>query len=308
MNFTNYKISVITATFNSQATIKQTLDSITSQDYLNIEHIIVDGNSGDNTLKIIESYKPIYEEKNIKLVVSSKKDLGIYDAFNRGVELSSGDLIGFLNSDDFFAKNNILSTINWAFNKPGNKKVETISANLEYIDSSYQIIRKLKGRSISKKDFKKGFHPAHPTFYARKEIFSKYGKFDLSYQIAGDYELMLRFLVKHNINNLYINDNFVKMKIGGVSNQNLKNIYKANVECFRAWKENNLVISPLFIFTKPLKKIKEINVIKYIKYMISKTKGGAASYLLVLLNPLYLCKYKTHPKPLRILSHFGVLV
>ncbi|RDU58235.1 glycosyltransferase family 2 protein [Helicobacter sp. MIT 99-5507] len=276
MDFINYKISVITATFNSQATIKQTLDSVSSQNYLNIEHIIVDGKSNDNTLKIIESYKPIYEAKNIKLIISSKKDLGIYDAFNRGIELSSGDLIGFLNSDDFFSNNNILSIINWAFNKPGNKKVETISANLEYIDSRYQIIRKLQGRNISKKDFKKGFHPAHPTFYARKEIFNKYGKFDLSYKIAGDYELMLRLLVKHNINNLYINDNFVKMKIGGVSNQNLKNIYEANVECFRAWKENHLAISPLFIFIKPLKKIKEINFIKYIKYMISKTEGGGS--------------------------------
>ena len=275
MDFINHKISVITATFNSQSTIKQTLDSVSNQDYLNIEHIIVDGKSSDNTLKIIESYKPIYEAKNIKLIISSKKDSGIYDAFNRGIELSSGDLIGFLNSDDFFAKNNILSIINWAFNKPGNKKVETISANLEYIDSRYQIIRKLQGRDITKKDFKKGFHPAHPTFYARKEIFNKYGKFDLSYKIAGDYELMLRLLVKHNINNLYINDNFVKMKIGGVSNQNLKNIYEANVECFRAWKKNHLAISPLFVFIKPIKKIKEINFIKYIKYMIAKTGGGS---------------------------------
>ena len=299
LDFVFYKISIITATFNSQGTIKQTLDSVSSQDYLNIEHIIVDGKSSDNTLKIIESYKPIYEAKNIKLIISSKKDLGIYDAFNRGIELSSGDLIGFLNSDDFFAKNDILSIINWAFNKPG-KQIQTISANLEYIDSRYQIIRKLQGRNINKKDFKKGFHPAHPTFYTRKEIFDKYGKFDLSYKIAGDYELMLRLLVKHDINNLYINDNFVKMKIGGVSNQNLKSIYEANVECFRAWKENHLDISPLFIITKPLKKIKEINFIKYIKYILSKNWGGEDSYLL--LNPLFL------QTKLPLKNHCGILL
>ena len=273
LHFIYHKISIITATLNSQATIKQTLDSITNQDYPNIEHIIVDGKSSDDTLAIIESYKPIYKAKNIELSISSKRDLGIYDAFNRGIKLSSGDLVGFLNSDDFFANNHILSIINWAFNKP-DKKIQTISANLEYIDSRYQIIRKLKGRSITKVDFKKGFHPAHPTFYVRKEIFDRFGDFDLSYKIAGDYELMLRFLVRYDIDNLYIDDNFVKMKIGGISNQNLKNIYKANLECFRAWRENNLHISPLFILSKPLKKIKEINFIKYIRYMLSRDEGG----------------------------------
>ena len=273
MNYINYKISIITATFNSQATIKQTLESVIEQNYQNIEHIIIDGKSSDNTLQIVESYRELYKSKNIDLIVSSQKDEGIYDAFNRGIKLSNGDLIGFLNSDDFFTHKNILNIINWAFNKPVNKKIESISANLEYIDSRYQIIRKLKGRSIDKEGFKKGFHPAHPTFYVRKEIFEKFGCFNLSYKIAGDYELMLRFIVKHNINNLYIDDNFVKMKIGGISNQNLKSIYKANLECFRAWKENDLHISPLFILAKPLKKVKEINFIKYIRYIISKWSG-----------------------------------
>ena len=274
LNYINYKISIITATFNSQTTIKQTLESVINQNYSNIEHIIIDGKSSDKTLEIVESYRELYKSKNINLIISSKKDQGIYDAFNRGIKLSSGDLIGFLNSDDFFANKNILDIINWAFNKPTNKKVESISANLEYIDSRYQIIRKLQGRSIDKKGFQKGFHPAHPTFYVRKEIFEKFGNFDLSYKIAGDYELMLRFIVKNNINNLYIDDNFVKMKIGRISNQNLKNIYKANLECFMAWKNNGLYMSPLFIIIKPLKKIKEINFIKYIKYIISKIGGG----------------------------------
>lgn len=276
----NYKISVITATFNSQKTIKETLNSILSQDYNNIEHIIVDGKSSDKTLQIIESYRQKYEMKNITLKISSQKDSGIYDAFNRGIKLASGDIIGFLNSDDYFSQDNILSIINWAFNKPVHKSIESICANLEYIDSSPKILRYVKGKNLTLKDFKKGFHPAHPTFYVKKEIFEKFGNFNLSYKISGDYELMLRFVAKNKINNLYIDENFIKMRLGGVSNQSLKNIYRANIECFRAWKDNKMEISPMLILLKPLRKIKEVNIFKYIKYMVFRNRGGVESSLL----------------------------
>ncbi|WP_181646889.1 glycosyltransferase family 2 protein [Helicobacter sp. 16-1353] len=307
ISINNYKISIITATLNSEPTIKNTLESVLSQDYNNIEHIIIDGKSSDLTLEIIQSYRPKYEAKNITLKIFSQKDSGIYEAFNRGINASSGDLLGFLNSDDYFASSNILSLINWAFNKPVAKSVESICANLEYVDcvnvgglaetidstnsknldsanlTSFQIsqdstkspkiLRQIKGQNLNFSDFKKGLHPAHPTFYVKKEIFEKFGGFNPSYKIAGDYELMLRFLAKNKINNMYIDENFIKMQLGGISNQNLKNIYKANVECLRAWRENDMQISPLFILLKPLRKLKEINVFAYIKYMI----GGGDS-------------------------------
>lgn len=266
----NYKISVITATFNSQATIRGTIDSILSQDYNNFEHIIVDGISSDSTLEIIESYKDKYKEKNISLIISSQKDSGIYDAFNRGIKLSNGDLIGFLNSDDFYFENNVLSLINWAFLKPSLKPIQSICANLEYVDSKFYTLRKVKGKKLNIKDFKMGFHPAHPTFYVKQEVFKNFGSFNLKYKIASDYELMLRFIAKNNITNLYIDENLIKMHSGGVSNQNLKNIYRANLECYHAWLDNGLFVSPFFVILKPIRKLFGINFFRYIKYMLSK--------------------------------------
>lgn len=264
------KISVITATLNSAKTIKSTLNSLLSQDYTYIEHIIVDGKSSDDTLNIIESYRPQYERKNITLIISSKKDSGIYDAFNRGIELSSGEIIGFLNADDFFASENILSLVAWGFDKPSKTAIESISANVEYVDSTLHKVRNIKGKSFDIKDFKAGLHPAHPTFYCKRELFMRFGGFDTRYKIASDYELMLRFIVKNNVNNLYIDDEFVKMRLGGISNQNLNNILKANFECFRAWKDNNLRISSLFIITKPLKKLSQTNILRFLKYTLSR--------------------------------------
>ncbi|RDU63158.1 glycosyltransferase family 2 protein [Helicobacter sp. MIT 14-3879] len=249
------KISIITPSYNSKETILLNLDSVLSQDYKFIEHIIIDNKSNDGTLELLQRYKDKYNKKYTFKIVS-EKDSGIYHAMNKGISLSSGDIIGFLNSDDFFANSNIVSIIAWGFAKP--TKPQIIYADICYINNNFQVIRKLKGKSYNKASFKFGFHPAHPSFYVKKEVFNKYGNFNINYKISADYELMLRFLYKNNISSLYIDETFVKMKVGGISNRNIKNIIKANIECAKSWRDNNLSRFPIFIILKLVSKLQSI--------------------------------------------------
>lgn len=285
-----YKISIITACFNSSKSIASNIESILSQEYNNIEHIIIDNISYDDTIKIIESYKKEYEKKNINLVISSKKDNGIYYAMNDGIKLSKGDIIGFLNSDDYFATNNVTSLIVWGFNKPTKPKI--IYANIDYINNKNKIVRTLKGMQNSTNAFKLGFHPAHPSFYVKKDIYKEYGKFNTKYKIASDYEIMLRFLVKYKLDSLYINDCFVKMKLGGVSNANIKNIIKANIECANSWRDNKLSNFPLFIIFKILSKVKNLIA----TYYSNRWGGVKHKHYLFLLEKIHLLQtpYSTH--------------
>ena len=202
------KVSIITATYNSAKTIIDTILSVNSQDYKDIEHIIIDGKSKDNTLELIKN------TPNRVVKIISEPDKGIYDAMNKGIALATGDIIGILNSDDYW-----------------------------------------KSKPYAKGLFKKGWHPAHPTFFVRKEVYDKYGKFNLKYKIGADYEIMLRFIEKNKIKVGYIPKTLVKMRLGGASNQSIQNIIKANKECYNAWKDNNLSISPFLFLTKPLSKI-----------------------------------------------------
>ncbi len=269
------KISIITATLNAAHTLKSTLDSILSQDYDNIEHIIIDGKSSDDTLSLIESYREKYHQKGIALKVLSQKDNGIYDAMNKGLNLASGDIIGFLNADDFFAHNKALSLIAWGFSKPTND-VQIIYGDVEYLDAKLESIRVFLSKPYTKNAFKFGFHPPHPSFYATRKTYQTYGGFSLKYKIASDYELMLRLLEKYGLKSLYIQECFVKMRIGGASNKNLKNILRANLECAKSFKDNNLSHFPIFIILKPLSKLAHINFKQVIKNLLG---GGAEENL-----------------------------
>ena len=299
------KVSIITACFNSKNTIKATLDSVLSQNYHSIEHIIMDNISDDGTIEIINSYKIPYEKKGFDLIINSKKDNGIYDAMNEGLKLCKGDVVGFLNSDDFFASNNVVELIVWGFIKPSNNVINIIYADVEYINNDEEVIRKVEGKIINKKSFKYGFHPAHPSFYARKSIYEKYGYFNTKYTISADYEIMLRFLYKYRLNSLYIHDCFVKMRLGGVSNANIKNIFLANMQCMQSWRDNNLSKFPIFIIFKILNKIMQTNLIKFFNLLL---RGGqeeneiSLSYFKIILN-IYsifyiLYYYKTYYKSL----------
>ena len=244
------KVSIITVVYNNKDTIKNAIESVLNQTYKNIEYIIVDGASTDGTVEIIKSYGDSIDK------FISEKDNGIYDAMNKGIRLASGDIIGILNSDDFYANNNIIEKVVKEFE---DKKVDSVYGDLVYVNAkdTNKIVRYWKSKPYKKGLFKKGWHPAHPTFFVKKKIYEKYGLFNLDFKIAADYELMLRFLEKHQISNSYIPEIIVKMRLGGESNQSIKNIIKANIESYNAWKMNDLPPPFYLPFIKPLKKLKQ---------------------------------------------------
>ncbi len=247
------KVSVITVCLNSVKTIEETLRSVQSQNHTDIEHIVIDGGSVDGTVEILKAYK----DSIYKFI--SEPDEGIYDAMNKGIKLATGDMVGFLNSGDFYADKNVIGRI-VEVTKVNN--VDCCYGDLEYVakNNPSKTVRRWKSQPYQSELFKKGWHPPHPTFFAKKIIFDKYGGFDVNYDIGADYELMLRFLEKHHINSCYIPSVLVKMRTGGKSNKNLWQIIKANMECYRAWKKNDLKINPFIILKKPASKL-----IQYVK-------------------------------------------
>lgn len=245
------KISVITVCFNSAKTIRDTLDSVAGQTYQNIEHIVVDGGSTDDTLAIIENHRD-------KLAtVVSEPDQGIFDAMNKGLKLVTGEVVGFLNADDVYANEDVLQQVAQVFAAPD---VDACYADLVYVDrvDLNRVVRYWKSCDYKEGLFKKGWAPAHPTFFACKTAYEKYGDFDLNYNLAADFELMMRFLEKWEINSIYIPRVFVKMRLGGVSNKNIANIVKQNIDIYRAGKKNNVEIAPAsFIFSKIIARISQ---------------------------------------------------
>jgi glycosyltransferase involved in cell wall biosynthesis len=242
------KISIVTVCLNSDETIEDTIKSVLNQSYDDIEHIIVDGESSDGTLSIIEKYR----DKISKYV--SEPDKGLYDAMNKGIKLVTGDVVGFLNADDFYANNDVIKKIAGVIQ---DKDVDCCYGDLEYVspDNPDKTIRRWKSQSYRNGLFRQGWHPPHPTFFAQKNAFDKYGTFDLNYSIGADYELMLRFLQKYNMKTEYIPHVLVKMRNGGKSNKNMRQIIKANIECYRAWKKNGLKVTPLIMLNKPASKL-----------------------------------------------------
>ena len=233
------KVSIITVCYNSEKYIKTAIDSVLNQDYKNIEYIIVDGDSSDNTKDIIKSYG----NKISKFI--SEPDKGIYDAMNKGIKLATGDVIGTLNSDDLYVDNKVVSKIVSEFNK---SDAQILYGNLFYVkkDNTNSIVRNWKTGKYRPDSFKKGWHPAHPTFFVKNDVYKKFGFFNLNYHLAADFELMLRFLEKHKIKSIYLNETIVKMRLGGATNKNFKNIFYQNIECYKAFKNNNLSVSILY--------------------------------------------------------------
>lgn len=245
------KISIITPCFNSASTIRDTIESVLSQNYQNVEYVVIDGDSKDETPKIVAEYG----SKITKFV--SEKDNGIYDAMNKGIKMATGDIVGILNSDDFYISEDILSSVASAFNN--NPDVQAVYGDLLYVDAddANRIVRVWHSASYTDGLFRTGWHPPHPSFFVRKNIYDKYGIFNTDFKIAADYELMLRFMHKHSVKTAYIPKVFVKMRVGGASNASLFNIFKANLECLRAWKINELDVSWIVFLRKPFSKIKQ---------------------------------------------------
>lgn len=241
------KISIITVCYNSENTIGDTITSIASQKYTGCEHIIVDGASRDGTVDIIINASSI-----TKFI--SEPDNGIYDAMNKGISLTSGEVIGILNSDDFYADDTILTQVAEVFK---DASIQACYADLVYVgqEDTSRVIRYWKSRDFKPGLFKRGWMPAHPTFFVRKEVYEQFGKFDLQYPRQADFELTMRFLEINQIKSRYIPKIWVKMRIGGTSNNSIKGLIKGNLEACRACKKHQLNVGPFFIIKKILSRI-----------------------------------------------------
>lgn len=241
------KISIITASYNSSSTIKDTLESIRKQSYPDIEHLLIDGLSKDNTLQIVKMYPHISQ-------CISEKDKGIYDAMNKGIGLSTGDVIGILNSDDFYANNQIIDKVARVFKETG---CDALYGDIQYVDAenSDKIIRYWKSGDYQPGAFKWGWMPPHPTFFVRRELYQQFGNFNLHMKTAADYELMLRFIHKHGAKLAYIPEVLVKMRTGGASNSSWASRLKANQDDKQAWEINGLNPYWFTLYLKPLRKL-----------------------------------------------------
>lgn len=237
------KISIITVCYNSEKTIIDTLTSVSSQIGVKIEHVIVDGASRDRTLDIVKQYPHV-----AKLI--SEPDKGIYDAMDKGITLATGDVIGTLNADDYYANNHVLEDVANIFT---NQSVEACFADLVYVDQhdTSKIVRYWKSRDYVPGLFKSGWMPAHPTFFVRKSVYERFGMFDLNYKIAADFELLFRLIEQNNIKTKYLPKVLVKMRLGGTTNKSISNIMLQNKEIIAILKKQYSDISLVkFILNK----------------------------------------------------------
>ena len=238
------KISVITVSYNSAKTISDTLNSVSLQTFGNVEHVVVDGASTDDTVALIRKHS------NPNIIMFSEPDEGIYDAMNKGLAIASGDIIGFLNSDDFYVDSFVLEKIAAAFK---DESVQAIYSDLIYVSKNNdRVVRYWKSKPFIKGDFSKGWAPAHPTFYVRKSVIERLGVFDKKFKLAADFEFMLRCMVCGNVKTTYIPHVLVRMRLGGASNASWKNIFLQNKEIFLALKKNGVRFSRAQFFVNKI--------------------------------------------------------
>ena len=242
------KISIITVSYNSAETIEDTIQSVLKQDYPDIEYILVDGQSKDSTLSIIERYK-----SRIARFVS-EPDKGIYDAINKGILMASGEVVAILNSDDFYVDEAVISDVMREF---AHGACDCLYGDLQYVDrvDTGLVKRNWKSGAYKQGMFFKGWMPPHPSFFIRRDCYSKFGLFNLQLKSAADYELMLRMLHVHQLKVVYLPRVLVKMRVGGKSNLSLMNRIKANREDQLAWKLNGIKPKFYTLILKPLSKI-----------------------------------------------------
>lgn len=230
------KISVITACFNSQATIGEAIATLKHQSWPEVEHVVIDGASKDGTVAVAQ--RTLGNED----VLVSEPDRGIYDALNKGIERASGEVVGFLHSDDLYAHDEVLAKVAACFNDP---MVGAVYGDLQYVDSedTERVIRHWVAGTFSQSKLKRGWMPPHPTFFMRRELYQDLGGFDLGFRIAGDYDALLRYLASEKVKATYLPEVLVKMRVGGASNGSLKQILRKSREDVAAMRNNG--INPL---------------------------------------------------------------
>lgn len=242
------KISIITVSLNSVATIEETILSVDRQTHVEREHIVIDGMSRDGTLSVVERHR-----EKIAVCIS-ESDAGIYDAMNKGIARASGEVIGFLNADDVYANDQVLERVAAAF---GEKGVQAVYADLVYVDSRdpAKVVRYWRSADFRPGLFARGWMPAHPTFYVRRDVFERLGGFKPEYRLQGDFELTMRFLEVHGIRAKYVPEIWIRMRTGGVSNRSWRNVLRGNVEAYRAARANGLMVTPFFVLRKIFSRI-----------------------------------------------------
>lgn len=243
------KVSIVTVSYNSSKTIKDTIFSVNSQTHPSIEHIFIDGASTDDTLEII---KTTSHRQNI---IVSEKDSGIYNAMNKGIRNSSGDIIGFLHSDDIFHSEEVISDL---VNKIQDENLDGVYGDLQYVDkvNPNKIIRSWKSCQFKQNLLRKGWMPAHPTLFLKREIYLKHGVFNTSFKISADYDFILRIFKNQNLKSGYLPKIVTKMRVGGASNRSLKNIFKKTKEDYRVIRLNKIG-NLMTLFLKNASKIKQ---------------------------------------------------
>ena len=242
------KISIITPCYNSAETLEATILSVMQQDYKEVEYILIDGGSTDATLDVAAKYAGFISR------LISEKDAGIYDAMNKGIALATGEIVGILNSDDFYTNNQVLSAVVREFSGSG---AEALYGDLRYVDrrNTAKTIRYWKAGTFRREKFLQGWMPPHPTFFVKRECYTTFGNYRSDFRSSADYELMLRFLYRHQLSTTYLPTVLVHMRIGGQSNVSIKNRIAANREDKRAWEVNGLTPARFTFIQKPLSKV-----------------------------------------------------
>jgi glycosyltransferase involved in cell wall biosynthesis len=246
INLYGLKLSLVTVVYNAQDTIGQCIESVISQNYPDLEYIIIDGGSTDNTIQIINKYLA-----HINVFIS-EPDNGIYDAMNKGIRLATGQIVGTLNADDHFTTNDVLSSVAQTFEQ---YDVDAVYGDLDIINQKQQIIRKWRSSQCTIRSFTVGFMPPHPTFYCRWDLFDRFGFYSLEHGSAADYELMLRFMYRYKASSHYLKKVMINMQSGGVSSKNLKNRIRAWQFDLKAMRQNSIMFPLLTLALKPLRKI-----------------------------------------------------
>jgi len=244
------KVSIITASHNSVDTIVDTINSVLTQTYPDIEYIVIDGASSDGTKDIVTSFG-----QRISRFVS-EPDEGLYDAINKGIRIATGEIVGILNSDDFFCNNTVIERVVESF--MGNE-IDAVFGDVQFVDTvnTSRVVRYYSSKHFKTARFRFGFMPAHSSFYVKRELFEKLGYYKTDYKIAADYELLIRFLYINKISYKYLEMPFVSMRMGGVSNKSIHSMYTLNKEIAKACRENGIKTNYIFIYSKYFSKLFE---------------------------------------------------
>ena len=253
------KISVITATFNSGKTVRGTIESVLHQTYKDVEYIIVDGMSKDNTMEVVRSYESLFCGR---MRYVSEPDKGIYDAMNKGIAMATGDVVGILNSDDFYTSPDVLEQV---ARRMAGGDIDAVYGDVHYVHDEHldKCVRYYTSRPFHRRWMRFGFMPAHPSFYCRRSVYEQYGAFDLSYKVAADFENLLRLIFVHRIRTHYIAKDFVTMRTGGASSSGLRSHKQIMRDHLRALRQNQVYSNLLMLGLRYPYKLCEIALTKF---------------------------------------------